>query len=53
MLMAHLARTVAPLAYEAFEEHLLYAKTFSRSELELLLEALDREGLEKTLARAV
>ncbi len=49
-VMAELARTVAPLAYEAFEEHLLYAKTFSRSELELLLGALDREGLEKSLA---
>lgn len=49
-VMAELARTVAPLAYGAFEEHLLYAKTFSRSELELLLGALDREGLEKALA---
>ena len=48
-VMAQLARTVAPLAYEAFEEHLLYAKTFSRSELELLLGALDREALEKAL----
>ena len=49
-VMAQLARAVAPLAYEAFEEHLLYAKTFSRSELGLLLEALDREGLEHALA---
>ena len=48
-VMAELARAVAPLAYGAFEEHLLYAKTFSRSELELLLGALDREGLEKSL----
>jgi len=48
-VMAELARTVAPLAYEAFEEHLLYAKTFSRSELELLLGALDREGLGRSL----
>lgn len=48
-VMADLARTVAPAAYEAFEEHILYAKTFSRSELELLLDALDRSSLERTL----
>lgn len=48
-VMAELARAVAPLAYEAFEEHILYAKTFSRSELELLLSALDRESLEGAL----
>jgi thymidylate synthase (FAD) len=50
-VMAELARAVAPLAYEAFEEHILYAQTFSRSELELLLSALDREAL-KTLLQA-
>ena len=49
-VMAEHARAVAPLAYGAFEEHLLYAKTFSRSELELLLEALDREALGRALA---
>lgn len=48
-VMAELARAVAPLAYAAFEEHILYAKTFSRSELELLLAALDRDALEKLL----
>ena len=49
-VMAELARAVAPLAYRAFEEHILYAKTFSRSEMELLLTALDREALAATLA---
>jgi len=49
-VMAELARTVAPAAYEAFEEHILHAKTFSRSELGVLLAALDRSALEKALA---
>ena len=49
-VMAQLARAVAPMAYEAFEEHLLYAKTFSRSEMELLLAAIDSEALKTTLA---
>ncbi len=48
-VMAELARAVAPLAYAAFEEHIMHAQTFSRSELELLLSALDREALEKLL----
>ncbi len=48
-VMAELARAVAPLAYAAFEEHIVHAQTFSRSELELLLSALDREALEKLL----
>ncbi len=48
-VMAELARAVAPLAYRAFEEHILYAKTFSRSEMELLLEVVDREALEGAL----
>ena len=47
--MAELARAVAPLAYRAFEEHSLYAKTFSRSEMELLLQAVDREALGRAL----
>ena len=47
--MAEIARAVAPLAYRAFEEHSLYAKTFSRSEMELLLQAVDREALGRAL----
>ena len=47
--MADIARAVAPLAYQAFEEHSLYAKTFSRSEMALLLQAVDREALGRAL----
>jgi thymidylate synthase (FAD) len=36
--MAHLVKKVVPLAYEAFEEHILYAKKFSRSEWQRILE---------------
>ena len=39
--MARCARAVAPLAYDAFEEHKLYAQTFSRSEMEALKALLD------------
>ncbi len=49
-VMAQTARAVAPRAYEAFEEHILYAQSFSRSELKLLLAALDREQLELALS---
>lgn len=35
-VMGEIAKIVAPVAWEAFEEHVLYAKTFSRSELEKL-----------------
>lgn len=48
-VMAELARAVAPLAYRAFEEHILYAKTFSRSEMEVLLGAVDKTRLEAAL----
>jgi thymidylate synthase (FAD) len=41
---------VAPLAYEAFEEHLLHGATLSRSELAALREALDVSALEAGLA---
>ena len=47
--MAELARAVAPLAYQAFEEHSLYAKTFSRSEMEVLLQAVDKKALGRAL----
>ncbi len=48
-VLADLARAVAPAAYEAFEEHILHARTFSRSELALLLGVFDREALENAL----
>jgi thymidylate synthase (FAD) len=39
--MARCAQAVAPLAYEAFEEHVLGAVTFSRAECEALAAMLD------------
>jgi len=47
--MARMVRAVAPLAYEAFEEHVLNARTFSGSELAVLLRALDDDALEAAL----
>jgi thymidylate synthase (FAD) len=49
-VLAQLAEAVAPAAYRAFEEHLLHARTFSRSELELLLGALDRDVLTEAIS---
>jgi thymidylate synthase (FAD) len=48
--IAKIVQAVCPLAYEAFEEHLLYGQSLSRSELALLREAIDREKLEAALA---
>jgi thymidylate synthase (FAD) len=39
--MAQITKAVAPMAYEAFEEHLLHGRNFSKTELELLRAALD------------
>jgi thymidylate synthase (FAD) len=39
--MAQLTKAVAPMAFEAFEEHILHGRNFSRTELELLRAALD------------
>jgi thymidylate synthase (FAD) len=47
--MARIARAVCPLAYEAFEEHILHARTLSRTELDLLRSALDETRLEEAL----
>ncbi|HOM71893.1 MAG TPA: FAD-dependent thymidylate synthase, partial [Armatimonadota bacterium] len=33
-VIADIVKKVAPIAWDAFEEHVLFAKTFSRSELE-------------------
>lgn len=48
--MAQIARAVAPLAYDAFEEHELYGRAFSRTEIEVLKGALDGTRLEEALA---
>jgi thymidylate synthase (FAD) len=41
--MAECARAVAPLAYDAFEEHVLGSVTFSRGEAEALVALLDKK----------
>ena len=43
--LAACAKAVAPLAWEAFEEHRLHAERFARSELAVLREAVDPERL--------
>lgn len=47
--LATCAKAVAPEAYKAFEEHVLHGARFSKSELELLKKALDRNALEDIL----
>jgi thymidylate synthase (FAD) len=46
-VLGQCARAVAPLAYEAFEEHELCGARFSRSELKLLRKLLDEAGINK------
>ncbi len=41
--LAQCAKAVAPLAYDAFEEHMLYSARFSRSELAVLRKMLAAE----------
>ncbi len=48
--LARCARAVAPLAYEAFEEHVLHGRRLSRSELAMVREALDERVLRAALA---
>ena len=48
--LARCARAVAPLAYEAFEEHVLHGRHLSRSELAMVREALDGQALRAALA---
>lgn len=47
--VASCAQAVAPLAYRAFEEHVLHGRSFSRGELELLRGAIDMATLEEAL----
>jgi thymidylate synthase (FAD) len=47
--MARCVRAVAPLAYEAFEEHVLHGRSLSRSELAVVRAALDPERLSAAL----
>ncbi|MDF1523517.1 MAG: FAD-dependent thymidylate synthase, partial [Trueperaceae bacterium] len=48
--IARCARAVAPLAYAAFEEHVLHARRVSASELDVLRAALDPARLHAALA---
>jgi len=41
--MAKIVRAVSPMAYQAFEEHILYGQRFSQDELELILASLDKD----------
>ena len=47
--MATIVRAVCPMAYEAFEEHVLGAQTFSASELGVLRQAIDETALAEAL----
>ena len=48
--IARCARAVAPLAYEAFEGHVLHGRRLSAAEIELLRGALDEAKLRAALA---
>lgn len=47
--IAAAVRAVAPAAFEAFEEHILYGHSLARTELELVREALDSERFRELL----
>ena len=49
-VMAKMVQAVSPMAYEAFEEHLLHGRNFSRTELELLRQSLDPNKLSKLIS---
>ncbi len=48
--LAQCAKAVAPLAYAAFEEHVLHGRRISKSELDVLRAALDESTLRRALA---
>ena len=50
-VMAKIVKAVSPLAYSAFEEHILYGQRFSQDELELILASLDKEKFTKLLEK--
>ncbi|MEX2534896.1 MAG: FAD-dependent thymidylate synthase [Trueperaceae bacterium] len=47
--VAQCVRAVAPVAYGSFEEHILHGRSLSRSELELLRDAIDVDRLRQRL----
>ena len=48
--IATAVRAVCPIAYGAFEEHILHGRSFSGTEVEILLHALDRDRLDAAIA---
>jgi len=48
--IATAVRAVCPVAYAAFEEHILHGRSFSASEVAVLLEALDKDKLDAAVA---
>ncbi len=48
-VMSTMVRAVCPLAFEAFEEHVLAARTFSASEMQVLRQAIDEAALAEAL----
>lgn len=50
--IARCVEAVAPMAFGAFEEHILHGRSFSRSELELIRTALDPEALHAAIAES-
>ncbi|MEM7736878.1 MAG: FAD-dependent thymidylate synthase [Deinococcota bacterium] len=51
-VMASIAKAVAPLAYNSFEEHRLSARNVSGGELELLRECIDTRKLKSLLEKS-
>jgi thymidylate synthase (FAD) len=50
--MAQITKAVAPLAYEAFEEHLLHGRNFSRTELDFIRSSIDLNKLAEAVAKS-
>lgn len=48
--IARCVKAVAPMAFEAFEEHILHSRSLSREELRLLRDAIDEGRLNEGLA---
>jgi thymidylate synthase (FAD) len=47
--IAQIVKDRVPLAYASFEEHVLYGKTFSKTELEVIKKYLDKEKIAQEL----
>jgi thymidylate synthase (FAD) len=47
--IAQIVKDRVPIAYASFEEHVLYGKTFSKTELEVIKQYLDKEKIAQEL----